>query len=144
MRTMTLCVGLVGLLLIAGCQNTELLACQDESAVLVTQAADLQKKLDRQTESSNTMLTILMEKSIKSKKKIDELTQEKKTQREDFQQENKKQQAKLVSFNEKISTSARLLYEIRQHLEQLMRENSQLEERVAQLSASSVSDGDGN
>jgi len=165
MRTMTFCVGLVGLLLIAGCQNTELLQCQEENAVLVTQAADLQKKMDRQNESSDKMFIVLMEESVKSKKEIDELTQEIKTQRDNFQQslsesrgnfeqatinllksqqDNKKLQAELEALQAKISASAKLLGDIRQRLQRLMQENTQLKEKLAQLAASSTSDGDGN
>lgn len=126
MRTMAFCVGLVGLLLIAGCQNPELLQCQEENTVLVAQAADLQKKMDRQKKSSENMLVVLMEESIKSKKEINKLTQESKTQRENSQkslsesmgkfeqatinllksqQDNKKLQAELKALQEKISAS---------------------------------------
>ena len=126
MRTMTLCVGLVGLLVIGGCQNTELLECQEENSVLVAQAADLQKKMDKQKESSEEMLVVLLEKSVKTTKKIAALTQEIKTQRENSQkflresrvkfeqatinllksqQDNKKLQVELETLQEKISTS---------------------------------------
>ena len=126
MRTMTLCVGLVGLLLIGGCQNTELLECQKENTVLVAQGADLQKKLDEQKESSKKSFLLLMEESVKSAKEIDALTQEIETQRKNTQkslresrgkfeqatinllnsqQDNKKLQAELESLQEKISAS---------------------------------------
>lgn len=126
MRTMAFCVGLVGLLLIAGCQNPELLQCQEENTVLVAQAADLQKKLEKEIESSKKLFTVLMEESKTSKKEIDELTQEIKTQGEKSQkslsesrgkfeqatinllksqQDNKKLQAELEALQEKISAS---------------------------------------
>ena len=144
MRTMTFCVGLVGLLLIAGCQNRELLECQEKNAGLVTQAADLQKITKKHNESTQELFIVIMKESQKSQDKIKVLTQENKTQREKFQQTNTKQQAELEALQAKISASAKLLGEIRQQLQRIMLENAQLKERISQLAVNSASEGDGN
>ena len=144
MRTMILYVCLAGLLVIGGCQNTELLECQEENAKLVTQGETLQKKMDRQNESSEELVIVLFEDSKKSQDKIKDLTQEINTQSKTFKQKSAELEAEVASFKEKMSSSAKLLGVIRKQLQDLMGENAHLKEKLAQLPIKTDSDAGGN
>lgn len=119
MNRLNLLLMLLGLILIVGCENSELIQCQEEKQLIEPRITELEQELQSERSATGTILTALAQENDSYKKQIQALTEKLDAERAKVMENRRNDRAKLEESLKTGLAAQRDATELRTQLSQL-------------------------